>query len=130
MSALERARIEATERSISAATITSVSASAISATSERSSEPVVNESAVRNSEDSPEPHSVVIRISPMSRDSQRAKAVRGLKRCRSGDGAGAVGLTAVSARMACAPSAEGGIDAQAEQPVDRDREQQQRTDRG
>ena len=50
ISALESASTEATERSISAATITSVSASAISATSERSSEPVVNESAVRNSD--------------------------------------------------------------------------------
>ena len=49
ISALDRASTLATERSISAATITSVSASAISATSDRSSEPVVNESAVRNS---------------------------------------------------------------------------------
>ena len=51
MSALESARTEATERSISAAMITIASGSAMSATSEKSSDPVVNESAVRNSED-------------------------------------------------------------------------------
>ena len=76
ISALESASTDATDRSISAATITSVSASAISATSERSSEPVVNESAVRNSDDSACPTTKVTRISPTSSASQRPRNAR------------------------------------------------------
>ena len=94
MSALESASTEATDRSISAATITSVSGSAISATSEKSSEPVVNESAVRNSHDSPWPTTTVTSSSPTSSASQRpAGAARAARR-------GSVGAAARRPRRA------------------------------
>ncbi len=76
ISALESASTEATERSISAAMITSASGSAISATSEKSSEPVVNESAVRNSGDSAAPTTIVAAIRPISSASHRPAAAR------------------------------------------------------
>src|SRR3954466_10167662 len=69
--ALDSASTEATERSISAEMITSANGSAISATSEKSSEPVVNESVVRNSEEMPWPMIAVSTIRPSSSASQR-----------------------------------------------------------
>src|SRR4051794_31278374 len=134
ISELERASTEATERSISAATITRTSGSAISATSLRSSEPVVNESVERNSSERPEPAIRTTTISPTRRDSQRPATARmrpvappaaGRASASAGEGA-----AAVSAGTACAPSAEGGLDAQREDPVDGDGDQQQSADRG
>src|SRR5215207_5113687 len=137
ISALDSASTEATERSISAATITSVSASAISATSEKSSEPVVKESVVRNSGDRLCPTIIVTTISPRSSASQRPNAERSLAATSSRRpvaGAAGVGVegcgVAVSACTACAPSPEGGLDAEADETIERDREQQQRADGG
>ena len=76
VTALDSASTEATERSISAAMITSASGSAISATSEKSSEPVVNESVVRNSDEMPWPAITVTTISPSSSASQRPANAR------------------------------------------------------
>ena len=76
--ALDSASTEATERSISAAMITSASGSAISATSEKSSEPVVNESVVRNSDEMPWPTIAV------SDDQARAAAPPSARRTRAG----------------------------------------------
>src|SRR3954452_1509925 len=129
--ALDSASTEATDRSISAAMTTSASGSAISATSERSSEPVVKESVVRNSEEMPWPAISMITIRPTSRASQRPARARSrlLAEAPSGAATGA-GAVAVSAGMAGAPLAQGGVDPQADQPVEGDRGQQERADRG
>src|SRR4051812_1938397 len=124
--ALDRASTEATERSISAAMITSASGSAISATSEKSSEPVGNESVVRNSEEIPWPMIAVSTIRPSSSASQRPANARRRAPDAPRAGAGAV----ASACTARAPPAQGGLDAQAEEAIERDRDQQQRADRG
>ena len=136
VTALDSASTEATERSISAAMITSASGSAISATSEKSSEPVVNESVVRNSDDRLWPTTQVTRISATSSVSQRPASARrrsaGAGPAAAGAVSGVAGLTggADSACTARAPPAQGGLDADGEQAVERDREQQQRADRG
>src|SRR3954466_6673421 len=129
ITALDSARTDATERSISAAMITIVSGSAISATSDRSSEPVVNESAVRNSGEMIWPAIARTISSPTRSVSQRPSS----ERQAGGDdvaAGGAVWGAAVSVCTACAPSPQGCLDAQREQPVERDREQEQRADRG
>src|SRR5215218_390267 len=136
ISALDRASTDATERSISAATITSVSASAISATSDRSSEPVVKESVVRNSLEMPWPKTAVSTSSPISSASQRPSMAR--RRAPpvavgSASRAGAPvvgGVAVVSAGTACAPPAKGGLDAQGDEAVEGDGQQQQGPDRG
>src|SRR3954468_17294738 len=74
--ALDSASTEATERSISAEMITSANGSAMSATSEKSSEPVVNESVVRNSDDRPWPTIAVMMMRPISSASQRPANAR------------------------------------------------------
>src|SRR4051794_12971017 len=128
ITALDSARTDATERSISAAMITIVSGSAISATSDRSSEPVVNESAVRNSGEMIWPAIARTISSPTSSVSQRPSS----ERQAGGDDAsagGAVCGAAVSVCTACAPPPQGGLDAQREQSIERDREQEQRADR-
>src|SRR5829696_1386140 len=133
VTALDSASTEATERSISAAMITSASGSAISATSEKSSEPVVKESVVRNSDEIPWPTLTVTRISPSSSASQRAANSRTrLVPEGAGAGAGAGALTGAvdSAGTPRAPPAQRDLDTDGEQPVERDREQQQRADRG
>src|SRR3954470_18029267 len=124
--ALDSASTEATERSISAAMITSASGSAISATSEKSSEPVVNESVVRNSDDRLWPATTVTRMSAISSASQRPANAR----TRAPDAARAGTGAVASACTARAPPAQGGLDAQAEEAIERDRDQQQRADRG
>src|SRR4051794_2145382 len=124
--ALDSASTEATERSISAEMITSASGSAISATSEKSSEPVVNESVVRNSEDRPWPTIAVTMMRPISSASQRPANARR----RAPDGARVRAGAVASACTARAPPSQGGFDAQAEEAVERDREQQQGADRG
>src|SRR5918997_3237611 len=130
--ALESASTDATERSISAATITSVSASAISATSERSSEPVVNESAVRNSGEIACPATAVTTSSPIRSVSQRPSSARArgdpALRCSGGAGVAAGVVVAVSGDTARAPPSQGGVDAQADEAVEGDREQQQGAD--
>ena len=92
--ALDSASTEATERSISAAMITSVSGSAISATSEKSSEPVVKESVVRNSDDRLWPATTVSRMSPISSVSQRPANARrrAPDAARAGSGSGRLSL--------------------------------------
>ena len=89
VTALDSASTDATLRSISAAMITSASGSAISATSEKSSEPVVNESVVRNSDEMPWPAIAVRTISPSSSASQRPANAR---RRSAGAGAAAAGV--------------------------------------
>ena len=132
VTALDSASTEATDRSISAAMITSASGSAISATSEKSSEPVVNESVVRNSDEMPWPAIAVTTISPSSSASQRPANAR---RRSAGAGPrrraspGERGRSAQLARRALLLP-QGGLDADGDQPVERDREQQQRADRG
>src|SRR4051794_20731817 len=124
--ALDSASTEATERSISAEMITSANGSAISATSEKSSEPVVNESVVRNSDDRPWPTIAVTTIRPISSASQRPANARRRAPDAARVGAGAV----ASACTARAPPAQGGLDAEPEEAVERDRDEQQRADRG
>src|SRR3954462_9882301 len=124
--ALDSASTEATERSISAEMITSANGSAISATSEKSGEPVVNESVVRNSDDRPWPTIAVTTIRPISSASQRPANARR----RAPDAVRVEAGAVASACTARAPPAQGGLDAEAEEAVERDRDQQERADRG
>src|SRR3954468_9503119 len=115
--------------------MTSVSGSAISAISDRSSEPVVNESAVRNSEESAAPAIATTSSRPISSASQRPAQARSrlppvlpseAVAVSAGGAAGGV----VSACTAGAPSPQGGVDTEADESVECDRGQQQRTDGG
>src|SRR4051812_3094041 len=112
--------------------MTSVSGSAISAISDRSSEPVVNESAVRNSGESAAPAIPTTRSRPISSASQRPATARSRSTPVLPSEADAVsaGGAAVSAGMARAPSPQGGVDTEADESVECDRGQQQRTDGG
>src|SRR3954465_2160276 len=115
--------------------ITSVRPSAMSATSETSSDPVVNESAVRNSGESDCPTTAVTTRSPTSSVSQRPSAARSRPAPSplpaavgvAGSVAG-VWVMGVSAGTAGAPSPEGGVDAQADEPIESDGDEQQRAD--
>src|SRR4051794_13254075 len=127
ISALDSASTDATDRSISAATMTIVSGSAIRATSERSSEPVVNESVVRNSDEITCPATAMTTNRPTSSVSQRPSSARQSRAAGPGAG-GALRGAAVSVCTARAPAAQGRLDTQRQQPVQRDREQQQRAD--
>src|SRR3954470_17546383 len=140
--ALDRPSTEAIERSISAAITTSVSGSAMSAISEKSSEPVVNESLVRNSGEIACPIGSSRTNSATSSVSQRPRSPRQappLRRSKPGSASGAAlappaagGTVDVvdSAGTADAPSTQAGVDAQADEAVERDRDEQQRADGG
>src|SRR4051794_36601445 len=142
ITALERPSTEATDRSISAAITTSVSGSAMSAISEKSSEPVVNESLVRNSGEIACPIGSSRTNSATSSVSQRPRSPRQappLRRSKPGSASGAAlappaagGTVDVvdSAGTADAPSTQAGVDAQADEAVERDRDEQQRADGG
>ena len=135
ISALESASTEATDRSISAAMITSVSASAISATSERSSEPVVNESAVRNSLDRPWPNTNVTTIRPSSSASQRPSAARRREPPSAPASVPPAGAAAVCGRCGVSrhgvrSSCEGRPRRGGDEAVEGDGQQQQGADRG
>src|SRR4051794_18950216 len=119
---------------------TSVSGSAISAISEKSSEPVVNESLVRNSGEMAWPIGSSRTSSATSSASQRPAMARQPPlswRSKPSSGAAAVDAGVVSgtadvvesAGTADAPSAQARIEAQADQAVERDRDEQQRADR-
>src|SRR6266540_6330559 len=128
MSALDTASTEATDRSISAATITIASGSAINATSEKSSEPVVNESVVRNSGEISCPAMAMAASRATSNASQRPSARR--QSCRGAVSAagGTSDDVTVSVCTSHAPAAQGRLDAHREQPVERDGDQQQGAD--
>src|SRR5919201_5021367 len=130
MSALDSASTEATDRSISAATITIASGSAISAISERSSEPVVNESVVRNSGEISCPATASTASSAISSVSQRPSTRRQSRGGAAPAAGAASGDVMVSACTAHAPAAQRGLEAQADEPVERDRDEQQRPDGG
>src|SRR3954452_428086 len=115
--------------------MTSVSGSAISAISDRSSEPVVNESDVRNSEESAAPAIATTTSRPISSASQRpAKARSRLPPVLPSEAvpvsAGGAAVGVVSASTAGAPSPQGGVDSEADESVECDRGQQERTDGG
>src|SRR5215207_6914656 len=128
MSALDTASTEATDRSISAATINIASGSAMSATSAKSSEPLVKESVVRNSGEITCPMTAMAASRATSSVSQRPSTRRQSRRGVASAAGGTSGETIVSACTSHAPAAEGGLEAHCDQPVERDRHEQQRAD--
>src|SRR3954462_12606525 len=142
MSALDSPSTEAIDRSISAAITTRVNGSAMSAISEKSSEPVVNESLVRNSGEIACPIGSSRTNSATSSASQRPRSPRQAppsRRSKPGSASGAAlapsaagGTVDVvdSAGTADAPSAQAGVDAQADEAVEGDRDEQERADGG
>src|SRR3954447_11342328 len=138
ITALDSPSTDAIERSISAATTTSVSGSAISAISEKSSEPVVNESLVRNCGEIAWPIGSSRTSSATSSASQRRRTPRQpppSRRSKPSSGTAAAvspaaGTVVESAGTADAPSAQAGIEAQTDEAVERDGGEQQRADGG
>src|SRR3954469_14210706 len=142
MSALDSPSTEAIDRSISAAITTRVNGSAMSAISEKSSEPVVNESLVRNSGEIACPIGSSRTNSATSSASQRPRSPRQAppsRRSKPGSASGAARAPSAaggtvdvvgSAGTADAPSAQAGVDAQADEAVEGDRDEQQRADGG
>src|SRR4029078_10617242 len=129
------------ERSIPAAITTSVSGSAMSAISEKSSDPVVNESLVRSCGEIAWLAGSRTTKSASSSVSQRPAARRrrpassrsvasGASTAPAVAGVGTGGTDFVSAGTADAPSAQAGIEASADEAVARDRDQQPGGDRG
>src|SRR3954471_20384405 len=117
----------------------------MSAISEKSSEPVVNESLVRNSGEIAWPIGSRTMKSATSSVSQRPAIARSPSRERGASAGGGASVGAPAARAAPAaggvtdsasagteraPSAQGGVEAEADEAVEGDREEQQRPDRG
>src|SRR4051794_38956445 len=113
----------------------------MSAISEKSSDPVVNESAVRNCDEIAWPIGSSTTISATSSVSQRPRRARQVpaplrSKPRSASGAAVLASPAAggtvdvveSAGTADAPSAQAGVDAQADETVEGDRDEQQRAD--